>query len=299
MIKEPSRRLTPARPDASDEAAGYMPAIAWRYIALGAMTVAIIGGSYWWNERSKVQALRAAIVRAHRDTLAEATERYVAFRDDITSRVLLAASRTPGDAADDQLRISGLRGSAGLYLRLRREEATNPDAVARAASVAEPDVIASCMGLAPLSARGLYDRGAFLLPGWLDEARTTDSVIRLRVIEDELSRRVKRDLSSVLSLLQSRWFLLVLEHGPRDRSPVDVFLWDLREKDALLEARIQSRGVLMSTQLRIGGARPASSPLPPDTNRSGAHDCSIGAQIKELAGSPIATVHSAPPPTSP
>lgn len=267
----------------------------WRWISLGITTLAVVGAAYWWNEQSKAQALRAGIIRLHTDALGEASARYAEFRQDITKRILTAADTEPRGQADRQLKVSGLRGAPGIYLRIARHNAHSAQDIAKAAAAAEPDVIATCIGLSPLSVRGLYERGDFLLPGWLDEARATDSVLRLRVIDDELSRRVKRDLPSVLALLQARWFLLVLEHGPRDREPVDVFLWDLRESDPLLDARIQSRGVLMSARARFE-ATPSGVPrlAPGDVHRSGAHDCSIGAQIKQLAGTPIATIAGTP-----
>lgn len=267
-----------------------MPSIPWRWIALGSTTLAIVLFAYRWNEASKAQALRAGIIHLHETSLAPASSRYVAFREDLTARILRAATVTPPTRVDAQLKISGLRGAPGLYLRIPRATTRTADDVASLAAVATPDVIASCMGLAPLSARGLYEAGAFLLPGWIDEARTTDSVLRLRVIDDELARRVKRDLPSILNLLQSRWFLLVLEHGPRDRAPVDVFLWDLREREPLLSARIRSQGVLMSARVRVGGTAGGPKLEPSAAHRSGAHDCSIGAQIKQLAGTPAATV---------
>lgn len=233
-------------------------------------------------------------MRLHRETLATASREYVAFRDDVTARVIRAAATEPTGNVDAQLRIAGLRSAPGLYLRIARTNAHEAASVATAAAMSGGDVIASCMGLAPLSARGLFEKGAFLLPNWLDEARATDSVLRLRVLDDELARRVKRDLPSVLALLASRWFLLVLEHGPRTHSPVDVFLWDLREPEPLLSARIQSQGVLMSARVRVDGASAAPKLDPTAAHRIGAHDCSIASQIKQMAGTPAASVPAIP-----
>jgi hypothetical protein len=273
-----------------------MPSLPWRWIVLGVMTLSVIGAAYVWNERSKAAALRAGILRLHRDTLGEATTRYVSLRDDLTAKIMDAATRVPTGHADRQLKISGLRASPGIYLRIPRATATSPEAIAKAAVGARPDVIASCMGLAPASAVSFFERGEFLLPEWTAEARASESVLRLRVIDDELARRVKRDLPSVLCFLQSRWFLLILEHGPRDREPVDVYLWDLREAEPLLEARIQSRGALLSARIRTGEGPPAARLDPTNEHRSGSHDCSIGAQIKALAGSPVTEVTSAAAP---
>jgi len=282
--------MSPARPDAGNDESAYMPSFPWRWIALALMTAAIIAAAYRWNEQSKAQALRAGIVHLHRDSLAEAASEYRIFRDDLSARILRAAAEKPTGHTDRQLKISGLRASPGLYLRIPHASANSAGGVAAAAATATADVIPSCIGLAPLSARGLYEKGAFLLPEWIDQVMTTDSVLRLRVLDDELARRVKRDLPSVLASLRSRWFLLVLEHGPRASKPVDVFLWDLRERDPLLSARLQSQGVLMSARVRLDGAASGPKLDPSSAHRSGAHDCSIGSQIKQLAGTPAVTV---------
>ena len=277
-----------------------MPRVPWKWIALGLMTAAVIATAYVWNERSKVQALRAAITNVHTSTLQEATKRYETFRDDLVQRVLVAGRTDPVDHADDQVSINGLRKVPGLYLRIPRAQADSAEHIAAAAAKAEPDVVATCIGLAPLSARGLFELGSFLLPEWLSEARSTDSLLRLRVIEDDLARRVKRDLPSVMTLLQARWLLLLLEHGPRDRSPVDVFLYDLRETEPLLQARIQARGILMSARARFDAATAQAPRLDPSSaHRSGAVDCSIGSQIKAIAGSPAAVVSAQQPSDNP
>lgn len=289
MTEPPAPRLIPpATPHADEGSSDYLPSVPWRWIALGAITVGVLVVAYRSNESSKVDALRAGLVRLHQGQLGEASAKYQAFADDLAARIEWAGRTTPQPHIDAQLSINGLRKAPGLYLRIPRDAARDRAHIRDAALSASADVIGACLGLAPLSVRGLYERGEFLLPSWLDEARDTDSVLRLRVIDDDLVRRVKRDLPSVLALMQSRWFLLVLEHGRRDAAPVDVFLWDLREADPLLQTRVRSQGALLSARVRDGRSAPKLTPE--DAGRSGAHDCSIASQIKALAGSPAAEI---------
>jgi hypothetical protein len=106
-----------------------------------------------------------------------------------------------------------------------------------------------------------------------------------------------------LSTLQTDWFLLVLEQGAERRSaPVDVFLWDLKRDQKLLATRVQARGALMPMRVRSSGAPAAPRVTADDLDGSGATDCSIASQIKELAGTPSATVQHVPdlaPPAPP
>jgi hypothetical protein len=110
-----------------------------------------------------------------------------------------------------------------------------------------------------------------------------------------LARKIRTDLPAVMSLTKSDWLLLIVQQGDNRRDhPVDVFLWDLRSGAKLLGARIQAQGALMPARVRTAGA-PAAPRLTEDNLKgSGAIDCSIAMQIKQLAGAEIAEVHNVP-----
>jgi hypothetical protein len=74
----------------------------------------------------------------------------------------------------------------------------------------------------------------------------------------------------------------------------------VRSGQQLLRGHIQASGVLMPVRVRSKDAPPTPR-LPPSRLLDGAaNDCSIAAQIKELAGLPLASVENvvAPSPTS-
>lgn len=271
-----------------------MPRLPWRWLLVGALAVATVAGGYWLKERQRADALRAQIERVHEE-LKEPAERYLAFKEKIEKLVLETAGREPKEQVDARLRLSGLRSGRGLYMRIRSEHTKSSKALAKAAATLEADVINSCLGLAPTSAAGLWTQGEFLRPKWIAEARAQDSVMHLRVLDEVLARKLRTELPSVLSLTRSDWFLLVVQQGENRRDqPVDVYLWDLRSGASLMSARVQAKGALMPVRVRLGEA-PASPRLQPeDLVGSGATDCSIAMQIKELAGADALEVANVP-----
>ena len=79
--------------------------------------------------------------------------------------------------------------------------------------------------------------------------------------------------------------MLVIQQGPRrSESPVDVYLWDLRNDRALLRGRIQGRGMLVPIRVNFPGAPRYATPGRQSLTSTGATDCSIASQIRALAG---------------
>jgi hypothetical protein len=291
MAGKSSGRLVPARPHTHDESAAYMPRIPWRYVILGVLSLVVVGGGYWLKEQRKTRDLRAAILRVHETELAQAREAYAGLRNKLESLVLSAAQTVPENFVDPRLNIPGLRSGNGLYLRLMAADAKNKEGIARGAKAMEPDNIGNCLGVTAPSVRGLYEKGEFLTPQWISEVKKLRDVMSLRVQDEVLSRHIRSDLPSVLGLLRSDWFMLVLQEGPNRRdAPVDVFLWDLRHGESLLRAHLQSRGVLLTTRILSKGAPAAPALSEQERNGGAANDCSIAAQLKEMAGRPAATV---------
>jgi hypothetical protein len=294
-VDKPSKpRLTPARPAGAEEGEAYLPRIPWRWVLLGTISVATVIGGQMLSSRKKADALRSQIVQVHEQQLAEPARRYLAFRGKLESWIAAAASRTPDSYADKRLRITGLRSGKGLYLRLPAKDAGSAKGIAKAAKVMEGDLVASCLGLVPASARGLWEKGEFLTPEWLASVRKDEGVMQLRVTDEVLARHIKADLPAVLHMLRSDWFLLALEQGPSRRTdPVDVFLWDLRSGDQLLRGRVQPSGVLLSARIASAGSTQRQA-LPTDPHGGAADDCSLAAQIKQLAGIPAVSVENMP-----
>lgn len=249
---------------------------------MGTMSLATVIGGYLWKEQRKAVELRASIVRVHETELAPAREAYIAAREKLERLILSAAGAATEDSVDKRLHLPGLRSGTGLYLRLPLAAAADKESIATGAKVMEPDNIATCLGLAPASARGMYENGEFLLPGFIDGVKEQKSVMHLRVQDDMLSRRIRSDLPSVMGSLRADWFMLVLQEGDNRRdAPVRVFLWNLAQEELLLRARVQSQGILLSSHILSAGTNPSTGEITP-RDTGAANDCSIAAALKRV-----------------
>lgn len=289
-------RLEAARPDPDELAVrpAYMPKIRWGWLVGAILVVSGVYLGYQYREGRRADALRADILQTHDERLEPIVERYRTFRAQIEDWTMEAAhAGEPERWSDPRLRIAGLHGGEGLYLRLQVEDATSREGIERGARAMGEDAITRCLGIAPASVRGLYENGEFLMPAWIDAVRDEPSFMRLRVLDDALARSISVDVPVVSNLLRAQYFLLVLQHGPSRRdAPVDIYLWDLREGQQLLRTRIQARGVLIPVRIEqlVPGARVAPAQVPPSMTSPGATDCSIAAQVKAITGDDAAEI---------
>lgn len=254
---------------------------------LGLVAFGILGGGYYVRERSKQAALREQIQQAYDQQLGQVVDRYRGFRSKIEGWVTEAAEEgEPERYVDPRLRIAALHSGQGLYLRLSGEQGKTAEGIAEGALAMDQDAITRCLGISPISIRGFYEKGEFLMPGWIDRAEEADGMMRLRVIDDELARYSDRDLPAILNAMQSQYFLLVIDRGEtRGAGPVDVYLYDLRGDRRLLAVRTEPEGILIPVRVNVEGA-PPSPRITPRIDSPGAAECSIAAQVKELTGEP-------------
>lgn len=285
-----TQRLEPATPDTDEEERAFAQRLPWKWLVGGTLLVTLVLGGYWLKRDAEANALRAQILRVNNGELAQIGARFTTFLGKIEGLVTTEARRSePERFVDPRLRISSLGTGQGLYLRVNAAEATEPEKLAAAAMQMEGDAITRCLGIAPASARSLYALKGFLGPELAERANTTTSVMGLRVIDDELRRRMVRDLPPVANLLRSDWFLLVLERGENRRDhPVDVYLWDLRTNQRLLSVRTHPNGMLVPVRIELPGVTPGPR-IHQNLRSGGATDCSIAAQVKGFVGEPVTT----------
>lgn len=288
MGAEDRPKLEPARPDAAEGRGkpAYAPKIPWKTISAVILGFAGIFTIYAVRQDSRKERLRAEMLAFHETELSEISERYLGFRRRIEELVRQAhEAGEPDNWADPRLNISRLRSGEGLYLRIPAEWADSSERIEGAARAMERDAITRCLGIAAMSMRGLYEKGFFLTPEWVDQVREEQDMMSLRVLEDQLGRYYQVDAPVVQSIMEAEWFLLVLQQGENRRDhPVDVYLWDLRHNQQILRARIQSRGLLVPVRLRFEGTYPRPAPGRPQVQSGGANDCSIASQIRALTG---------------
>ena len=223
----------------------------------------------------------------HQGELGAFAHRYVSFRDRLEGLVLGAvATKEAADFVDPRLNFSGLHGSAGLYLRLTRREAKTAEGIRSAGTAMRQDSFIRCLGMSPASARSLLRAGRFLEPTWRDEVEQADSVIKLRVLDDSLARRTKVDVPVVAELLQSQYFLVLVQDGSDiSESTASVFLWNLATDALLLRTTVKPRGTLIAARVAFGGASPSRAQLTQErlSESSAGAECALAAHVKEVA----------------
>jgi len=283
--------LEPARYEPTDaEAEGFAPKLPWRMLILGVLVFVLGIGGYFYNEHQALSALREGIVGEYTQGVEPDARRLRGFRQQIEDMVIEAASQPPETQVDPELRIAGMHDARGLYLRIRAADASSREDIARGSTRMLPDSFTRCLGLAPTSLRGLFERGDFLATSWPEQLRTANTRLRLRVIQDELRRHIRRDLPLFNELLEADYFLLTLE---QDDGAFDIFLWELHGGKRLLSTRARPSGLLLPVRINLPGVEPG-----PRYRRQphpvGAAECSIAAHVKALTGENTMSIGSRP-----
>ncbi|HEY6876880.1 MAG TPA: hypothetical protein VI299_02630 [Polyangiales bacterium] len=284
--------LKPARPDVvSDERKGYMPHLPWRWIAGVGLFLVLSIGTCRIRDQQETDALRATVLKAYESDLSPIAARYQDVATKIRTNTAGAAAQSAATTyIDPRLKFDALSSGKGLYLRINAEKAQAPLTNLEA----EPDAITRCLGLAPLSVAELFAKGSFLEKDWIERAREADSVLRLRVVAEELRQRSQRDLPFVADASTADWFLLVLERGENRRdAPVDTYLWDLRANKLLMSTRAKASGGLVTARIQVGGSKPGH--YGDGAQTGAAADCSIASQMRTLAGELPPNFTSTPP----
>lgn len=294
-MSEP-HELKPARPDqGGSEPKTYMPSLPWRWIGGIGLFLTLSIGTCTLRDRQETDALRGNVMKAYNEQLLPVAKRYQDIVHKIRVDTAGAASRPADTYVDPRLKLDALGSSKGLYLRLPSTAVVKtPEQVSSASLDMPPDAIARCLGLAPMPVPELFARGTFLEKSWIDQAKDADSVLKLRVVAEELKQRSARDLPFLAEAVGAEWFMLVLERGDNRRdSPVDTFLWDLRSNKLLLSTRAKAQGGLVSARIAVNGSAPGNYASGAQTGA--AQDCSIASQMRSLVGEAAPTFASPVP----
>ncbi|MET0342663.1 MAG: hypothetical protein ABW252_16780 [Polyangiales bacterium] len=294
MATTEPEELQPARPDVRGERPTYLPRLPWRWILSIGLFLTLSIGTCQIRDRQETEALRATVLKAYGDQLGPVAARYQKLVATIRDHTVAAGKRdAPETHADPRLAFASLGTTKGVYLRLPAANATDPKQIAGAAAELPPDAIGRCLGVAPASAAELMARGSFLEKEWIQRAHDADSVLKLRVVAEELRQRGLRDLPMVAEAVSAGWFMLVLERGDNRRdAPVDVYLWELATDKLLLSSRIKAEGGLVAARIAVGGVKPGR--YADQAQTGAAQDCSIASQLKALVGEATAQRGSKP-----
>lgn len=289
-------QLRPARPDPEGKRPSYMPRLPWKWIGGLGLFFSLSIGTCQIRERQEVAAMKASVLKAQQTQLGSLATRYNKLAGQVYRFTTAAGQRRPESYVDPRLKLSVLGSGKGVYLRLKANDAVDTPHIQSGGLDMQPDAIPACLGLSPVWFPELYAHGTFLEPRFTDQAKSADTVLKLRVIAEELRQRSQRDLPFVAEALNAQWFMLVLERGDNRRdAPVDAYIWDLRDDTLLFSGSAQADGVLVSARIAVAGTTPGQYAA--GKQSGAAQDCSIAAKLRALSGADAPTSFESEPPS--
>lgn len=146
--------------------------------------------------------------------------------------------------------------------------------------------VSSCLGLEPASRGLLLDKGAFLLPSFVDAVRGANSSERLHALREDLIFRLRRDTAMLVEHLRRPYLVLVVDEARASvDGPTRVYVYDLPAR-RLVVLRARGEG----TDVRVIPFRMAGLPSPPPRSRPltgssvSGHDCSVANATRQVLG---------------
>ena len=142
-----------------------------------------------------------------------------------------------GDSVSPDVKSWDFRAQPGIYLRLRVEDATSPEAIRKNAEGSLRDGFTGCFlrGKADALARGEPDAAVFsdqpwnlrqaysstrvLTPGWVSEVKAADDLLRLRVFEQQYEKAEAEEIPRAISIVQKAQFFLLVLDEKADEAP--------------------------------------------------------------------------------
>jgi len=258
----------------------YMPCIHWGFLGVAAALVGLVVLLATVQQQRRADAVRQRILHLRDHDLRDVATVHRHFRVRLNSIIDRALNSGASDHVRKGFSMAKLHSEPGLYLRLSERAARSG---APLAPTSRSDALARCLGLSPMAVREQVDKGEILMPEYLASVHDTNEVLRLRVIEDQLLRRVQLDLGTLNKLADARWLMLVLERA--DGRHQDVSIWDLEGGHLLAQTSVVPRGRFITAYYRVDG-EPKTARRLPDSDSMVAADCSLAAHVRELLKPP-------------
>ena len=230
------------------------------------------------------------------------------LRDRVEGEVLEAAKEYRGDMVDPAARRGDFRTQPGLYLRMRVVDGSSVARVREVAADAQRDAFAACLLREPneRGLRGEIKGGAFaeqpwnlgqayaatriLSDTWIEDLRTADDELRLRLFQAEYDKAVREDIPVAVDIVRrAKFFLLVLdEDGTVGGSPTTeqalqlvphparVHILDLASGTEILRLRRSGEARVIQA-----GERVIVDPETRDALTRQANNCALAARVQE------------------
>ncbi len=279
----------------------FLPQIKWRFWA-PVLAILVAFPLVWGIKRDReAQRRRQQLLREHAALTASLGPDYRSLRRFIEASAMEAVGPYAGDLRDPALTMDGVARAPALYGRVRVHEVRRPEDVAASIRHRYPDQLMSCLGVEPVAARELLDKGAFLLPSFVDAVRAAPSAERLHALREDLIFRLRRDTGAIVGAMRHRYLVLAVDEARASvDGPTRVFVYDLAARRLVLRARGAGTDVRV-IPFQIAGlpSAPPRARAPLSGESVSGHDCSVANDVRRGLGvEPMGMLNApdAPPP---
>ncbi len=264
----------------------FLPQIKWRFW-VPVLAILVAFPLLWGIKRDReAQRRREQLLREHASLTASLGPDYRSLRRFIDTSVVEAVGPYAGDLRDPALTMEDLARAPALYGRVRVHEVRRPEDVAASVRHRYPDQLMSCLGVEPVAARELLDKGAFLLPSFVDAVRAAPSSERLHALREDLIFRLRRDTGFLVGAMRHRYLVLAVDEARASvDGPTRVFVYDLSARRVVLRARGAGTDVRV-IPFQIAGlpSAPPRARAPLSGESVSSHDCSIANDVRRGLG---------------
>ncbi len=188
---------------------------------------------YRYVAGGELERKREALLGKQKATELTLGAQWTPLRDRIESWVVSQSGNYAGDTVSQDAKTWDFRGQPGIYLRLRVEDATSPDALRKNAEgspragftgcflhgttdpLARGEADASVFAEQPWNLRQAYSSTRVLTPAWVSEVKQSDDALRLKVFEQQYDKAETEEIPRAIAIVQkAQFFLLVLDEKP-------------------------------------------------------------------------------------
>ncbi len=262
-------QLRPASPDLGEEPKGFRSRVRWRLILSAFAVLALVVGVLVYRNHAKKQRMLDSLEARHGQNPQKKLSQLIKQIDQHVARAKAGPLRP---VASSKFRLSLLRQHPGVYYR--------EGAVSSVASSEEEgrlltdDAFTACLGVSPVSVHKLKEVSEFVDDEWLEQRTRGANVMKLRVTEDELNRRMKRDLPAVRDAVEARWLLAVINRNTQH----EVWMWDLRDDQLLFSQTFKPKGRVL--RARYGTPHAGQEPAREADMSRALTDCALASNVK-------------------
>ncbi|WP_437329752.1 hypothetical protein [Sorangium sp. So ce381] len=302
------------------------PAKFWGYTALVLAVSAIL---HWKWSQGQMESARQKLMARQRAVAVELGPRWFPMRERVEGWTLDLARSAGADLVDrEALKTWNFRELAGIYLRLRVDEATGVDAVRKNAQQSLRDAFTACLlrvpnpnplagaeckrtrdcpageycneaercsrPAQPFNLRVAYRTMQVLSDEWVRDAQDASSELRLRLLESSFEDTIRDDVPLAAELLtRAQYYLLVLDEPAEGAASTEALLGVPHMARVGVWRLSDGKAILRVRREASGnliGGTPSIEGSVLDARQRQANSCALALAVREAMGDTTAAV---------